>query len=76
MDNKIELYAFGKCKTDGAWWVDSSKVVNRMYYVIDGSAIVKCGLKERLLSKGNIYILPQIGGFSPISSENFEHIYS
>ena len=73
--NNVELYAFGRRKTDGVWWIDSSKVVNRMYYVISGSAVVKCGLKDRLLSKGNIYILPQVGGFAPISSEGFEHIY-
>lgn len=74
-NNMIELYAYGKCKTEGVWWVDSSKVVNRLYYVISGSAVVKCGTEFRTLTEGNVYILPQINGFSPIGSENFEHIF-
>lgn len=74
MSNAL-LYAFGRRMTNGAWFIDRSRIVNRLYFVNRGRAVVRIGGKEWELREGYFYILPRSDGFTPVSSENFDHTY-
>lgn len=72
---RVELFAFGRSVAEGAWYVDHSRIVNRLYFVNGGSARLGGAHGEWTLSEGNFYILPRSEGFSPIASPRFDHTY-
>lgn len=76
MDGSIFLFQIGFCTiAKGKWWIDTSKVVNRIYFVKQGSAVVSYGKKEYTLEKDNIYVLPASEDFESVSADGFEHIF-
>ena len=70
-----ELYAFGRSTACGAWYIDTSRIVCRLYFVNRGSATVRIDENEWRLSEGNFYILPRSDRFAPIEAEDFDHTY-
>lgn len=72
---KIRLYAYGKSTENGAWYIDSSRVVNRIYYVNSGKAVVSFAHKEHTLIEGKLYIIPQCNDFFTVYAKNFDHTF-
>lgn len=72
---KIRLYAYGKSTENGAWYIDKSRIVNRLYYVNSGKATVSFAHQEKTLVMGKLYIIPQCNDFSTVEAENFDHTY-
>lgn len=73
--NKLKLYTFGRCVSKDAWYVNQSRVVNRLYYVNSGTAIIHISGGEYLLKANKYYIIPQCSNFKPLSADNFDHTY-
>ena len=71
----INLYAFGRCTVNGAWDFDRSRVLNRLYYVNSGCAVIHNGTNEYQLTVGKFYIIPQCKAFHPIDATDFDHTY-
>ncbi len=71
----INLYTFGRCTVNGAWDFDRSRILNRLYYVNSGSAIIHNGINEHRLTAGNFYIIPQCKTFRPVNANEFDHTY-
>ena len=40
---EVELYAFGRTTVEGQWEIDQSRIVNRLYHVNRGSAVILNG---------------------------------
>lgn len=72
---KIRLYAYGKSTENGAWYIDKSRIVNRLYYVNSGKAVISFGHKEYTLNCGKLYIIPQCNDFSTVEAESFDHTF-
>ena len=73
--NEINLYAYGRNTAQGKWHIDYNRVVNRLYYVNSGSAVIFNGADEYMLEAGNTYIIPQCKAFQPINAFDFDHTY-
>lgn len=73
--NEINLYAYGRNTTQGKWHIDYNRIVNRLYYVNSGSALIFNGSDEYSLEAGKTYIIPQCKSFQPMDSVNFDHTY-
>ena len=73
--NTIELYAFGRKVTQDEWYIDRSRIVNRLYFVNSGSATVRIGAKEWVLTEGHFYVLPRSESFVPMAALEFDHTY-
>jgi AraC-like DNA-binding protein len=71
----INLYACGRCTVNGKWDFDRSRILNRLYYVNSGCAVIHNGTDEYRLTNGNFYIIPQCKSFQPIDSKDFDHTY-
>lgn len=71
----INLYAFGRCTVNGAWDFDRSRVLNRLYYVNSGCAVIHNGTNEYRLTVGKFYIIPQCKAFHPVDATDFDHTY-
>lgn len=71
----INLYTCGRCTVNGKWDFDRSRILNRLYYVNSGSAVIHNGTDEYRLTNGNFYIIPQCKSFQPIDSKDFDHTY-
>jgi hypothetical protein len=73
--NSIILYTYGRSTVNGCWQIDKSRIVNRLYYVNSGSAVIETTSHKYSLAAGKIYIIPQCKSFSPISANSFDHTY-
>ena len=73
--NAAELYAFGRSTSQGKWYIDTSRIVGRLYFVNRGCASVQMASEIRELKEGHFYILPRCSGFSPIDAKDFDHTY-
>ncbi len=73
--NTVTLYAFGRSTTRNAWYIDTSRIVSRLYFVNRGSATVRIAESEWQMREGHFYILPRIDDFAPIAAEDFDHTY-
>ena len=71
----ITLYGYGRSIVDSAWKVNKSKIVNRLYYVNSGNAVITTENAEHRLYSGKIYIIPQSKTFKPLHAESFDHTY-
>jgi AraC-like DNA-binding protein len=49
--------------------------VNRLYFVNSGSATVRIGAKEWVLTEGHFYVLPRSESFVPMAALEFDHTY-
>ena len=72
---KIRLYAYGKSTENGAWYIDKSRIVNRLYYVNSGKAVVSFAHMEHTLVEGKLYIIPQCNDFFTVEAKNFDHTF-
>ena len=70
--NAAELYAFGRSTSQGKWYIDTSRIVGRLYFVNRGCASVQMASEIRELKEGHFYILPRCSGFSPIDAKDFD----
>jgi AraC-like DNA-binding protein len=70
-----ELYAFGRSTANGKWYIDKSRLVNRLYFVNRGSATVRIAQRDFFLTEGKLYILPRSHSFSPLEARDFDHTY-
>jgi AraC-like DNA-binding protein len=73
--NEINLYAYGRNTAQGKWHIDYNRIVNRLYYVNSGSAVIFNGADEYRLESGNAYIIPQCKAFQPVNAFDFDHTY-
>jgi AraC-like DNA-binding protein len=73
--NNVTLYAFGRSTACGAWYIDTSRIVCRLYFVNRGSATVRIAENEWHLSEGHFYILPRSDRFVPTAAQDFDHTY-
>ncbi len=73
--NTVELYAFGRRVTQGEWYIDRSRIVNRLYFVNRGSATVRIGARVWRLTEGHFYVLPRSDHFAPMAALEFDHTY-
>lgn len=71
----INLYAFGRCTVNGAWDFDHSRILNRLYYVNSGCAVIHNGTNEYQLTDKHFYIIPQCKAFHPVDATDFDHTY-
>ena len=70
------IYSYGRCKSlNDKWWIDRAKLVNRLYYVNSGNAIIYYANKEHFLTEGNIYLLPSVEDFCSVNACNFDHTF-
>lgn len=72
---ELSLYTCGRCVVNGQWQIDSSRILNRLYYVNSGSATIFNGISEHRLTSGRFYIIPQCKSFQPIEAVGFDHTY-
>lgn len=72
---KIRLYAYGKSTENGAWYIDKSRIVNRLYYVNSGKAVISFAHKEHTLVGGKLYIIPQCNDFFTVEAKDFDHTF-
>ena len=75
MEKYVSLFSFDRAVVNGAWELGKKAVVNRLYYVNSGYAIIRSASKEYILKKGFLYIFPQCSDLKTIKSENFDHTY-
>ena len=73
--NQISLYTYGRYTANDAWYIDYSRVVNRLYYVNSGTAQILNSSEKYTLTAGKIYIIPQCRIFRPLGAEEFDHTY-
>ena len=74
--NVFRLHDFGRSKSNGPWGKNNvARVLNRLYYVHSGSCIVNYAKKDRVLSAGNVYILPQSKNFHRVDAKDFDHTF-
>lgn len=71
----INLYAYGRATVNNAWPARHGFIVNRLYYVNSGSALIHNANREQTLVKGNIYIIPQCHNFKPVDAFSFDHTF-
>ncbi|MBR6645998.1 MAG: helix-turn-helix transcriptional regulator, partial [Clostridia bacterium] len=75
MERYISIFNFDRAVVNGAWELGRNAVVNRLYYVNSGVAIMRTASKEYTLKEGYIYLFPQCSDLKTVSSENFDHTY-
>lgn len=75
MNNYVRLYTYGRQTMKGAWTINRSRIVNRLYYVNSGSAFISNGTQKFELRPGSIYIFPQCSNFDPIDAFAFDHTF-
>ena len=68
----INLYAYGRATVNNAWPAMHNFIVNRLYYVNSGSALIHNANREQTLVKGRIYIIPQCHNFKPLDAFSFD----
>ena len=73
--SKIKLYTFGRKITNGAWQINKNRVVNRLYYVNSGTAVIHNAAGEFTLSEKRFYIIPQCFNFKPVAATDFDHTF-
>lgn len=71
----INLYAYGRATVNNAWPAMHGFIVNRLYYVNSGSALIHNANREHTLIKGKIYIIPQCHNFKPVDAFSFDHTF-
>ena len=71
----INLYAYGRATVNNAWPTMQNLIVNRLYYVNSGSALIHNANREQTLVKGRIYIIPQCHNFKPLDAFSFDHTF-
>lgn len=71
----INLYAYGRATVNNAWPARHGFIVNRLYYVNSGSALIHNANREQTLVKGKIYIIPQCHNFKPVDAFSFDHTF-
>ena len=64
--NDVKLYIYGRQTVQGKWRVNQRNIVNRLYYVNSGSAVISTGSAEHTLTARRIYIIPQCKEFQPL----------
>lgn len=72
---EIRLFAYGKSTENGAWYIDKSRIVNRLYYVNSGKAVISFANKEHTLVEGKLYIIPQCNDFFTVEATDFDHTF-
>ena len=73
--SKIKLYTFGRKTTNGAWRINKNRVVNRLYYVNSGTAVIHNTAGEFTLREKRFYIIPQCFNFKPLAATDFDHTF-
>ncbi|MBR6603345.1 MAG: helix-turn-helix transcriptional regulator [Clostridia bacterium] len=71
----ISIYAYGRKTVNGAWWINQNHIVNRLYYVNSGTALISNSSFEFELTAGKIYIIPGCRTFCPLNAWNFNHTF-
>ena len=75
MKTTVTNVYFGRQTINGAWWVDGTRAVHRLYFVNSGTAVVKYAGKTRTLCAGNIYLLPRSDDFETVDAKDFDHTF-
>ena len=75
MKNEIYSVVVSRCVVNKKWHIAKEVVVNRLYYVNNGSAVIRNGSKEHVLMAGHIYLFSQCNDIKSISANNFDHTY-
>lgn len=75
MDRYISLFSFDRAVVNGAWELGRKAIVNRIYYVNSGYAVMHSASKEYELKKGYLYLFPQCSDLKTVKAENFDHTY-
>lgn len=75
MERYVSLFVFDRAVVNGAWELDSNRIVNRLYYVNSGYAKVHSASKEYVLKSGYLYLFPQCSDLKTIESKDFDHTY-
>ena len=71
----IRLCVFGRRNVNGAWGINPTRIVNRLYYVNSGKAIISYAHHNYTLVGGKIYIIPQGHDFHTVDAVEFDHTF-
>lgn len=71
----VNLYAYGRVTAGDGWLIDPGRVVNRVYYVNGGNAVIRNSVGEYALRAGNVYIISRSRYFEPVFANGFDHTY-
>ncbi len=75
MDIYVNLYSFGRRFFHTPWGIDLSRLVNRLYYVNSGSAVMHLAGRSHELHAGMVYIFPQCHDLVITEVRDFDHTY-
>lgn len=71
----IQLCAYGRTTSQGAWFFRKNHIVNRLYFVHAGHAVIRNAVCEKELFAGRLYLIPQCANFHPIDATDFDHTF-
>ena len=71
----IRLFCYGRKTVSGAWQINPDRIVNRLYYINAGTAVISYAQREYTLHSGQIYIIPQNYDFRTVNATAFDHTY-
>ena len=71
----VSLFSFDRAVVNGAWELGKNYLVNRVYYVNSGYAVMQSASKEYVLKEGFLYIFPQCSDLKTVDAENFDHTF-